>query len=366
MGYWKTSKSSYRFTCQVNHKRFSKNVKILNKTKADIEREYINWYAQCYNGTNIIPNKCTFGEFAERWLTDCAIPTCKPNVVKSYKCNLKNRILPELGHYYLTEITPVVINTFISKLKSSSTQYAFRDNSSLSEGSIKKIYSIVRTILQEAYKNDLITLNPCSKVSLKFARKAEEDTLHYYDATTYKHVLALLEKEPSDNKYVIEFALKTGCRRSEIFGVTWADIDFENKSITINKTRQKDPTKGNIMTVQACKNNSSIRKISIPDSLCESLKEYHKTHLKNKFVFENIDYDSMTAWFRKWQRKNNIPRIRFHDLRHTHATLLLYKDTDLKTISKRLGHSNIGTTMNVYTHVVEELDRNASLAIDNL
>lgn len=365
MGFRKESNSSYRFTCQINHKRYSKCVKILNKTKADIEREYMDWYVKCHNGTSV-SGKCTFGEFATRWLNDYAIPICKPNVIKSYRCNLKNRILPELGNYYLSEITPIVINTFLANLKQSTTQYAYRENTFLSEGSIKKIYSIVRAILQEAYRNDLILVNPCSKVTLKFAQKVEEDTIHYYDAITYKRVLALLEKESSDNKYVIEFALKTGCRRSEIFGVTWADIDFENKILTINKTRQKDPTKGNRMTVQACKNNSSIRKITVPDSLLDSLKEYHKKHLKNVFVFENIDYDCLTSWFRKWQRKNNIPRIKFHDLRHTHATLLLYKNIDIKTISERLGHSNIGTTMNVYTHVVEELDRNASQAIENI
>lgn len=365
MGFAKCGKGSYRFICQVNHKKFSKNVKILGRTKKEIEKEFYEWYASCVDGTNVV-SKCTFGEFAERWLNNYAIPTCKPNVIKAYKCNLKNRILPYLGHLYLTDITPAVINSYIADLRHSDTKYAYRDNKALSEGSIRKIYSIVRAILQEAFRNDLIINNPCSKVSLKFAKKVDEDTLHYYDSFTYKKVLALLEKETTDYKYVIEFALKTGARRSEIFGVTWADIDFYNKTLTINKTRQKDPTKGNAMTVQACKNSSSIRKITIPDSLVTSLWEYHKTHFENKFVFENIDYDSLTTWFRKWQRKNDIPRIRFHDLRHTHATLLLYKDTDLKTISKRLGHSNIGTTMNVYTHVVEELDRNASLAIDNL
>ena len=133
--------------------------------------------------------------------------------------------------------------------------------------------------------------------------------------------------------------------------------------LSVNKTRQKVK---NEMVELPCKTASSVRTISIPDSIINLLKQYRSSFKSTKYIFENIDYDAITAWFREWEVKKGLPRIRFHDLRHTHATLLLYAGTDIKTISQRLGHANIQTTMDTYTHVIQELDKNASNLLDNI
>ena len=147
-----------------------------------------------------------------------------------------------------------------------------------------------------------------------------------------------------------------------MFGLTWDDVDFFHKTITVNKSRQK--VNGE-MVVLPCKTFSSIRTISISQSIVDKLLAI-KESSHTTFIFENIDYDNVTAWYRKWVRSHNLPYIRFHDLRHTHASLLLCKGIDIKTISERLGHSNIGTTMNIYTHVMHELDVKASEAIESI
>lgn len=134
-------------------------------------------------------------------------------------------------------------------------------------------------------------------------------------------------------------------------------MNLEKHLINVNKTRQKVNGK---MTVLKCKNRFSNRTITIPKSLCKELSNYRKDHKTTMYIFEKINIDSVTEWFRKWQTKNNIPKIRFHDLRHTHATILLENGIDIKTISNRLGHSNVGTTLNIYTHVTKELDNKAS------
>ena len=316
--------------------------------------------------TSKLSNIITFKEFSKIWLTKYAIPNCTPPVIKCYEYNLNNWLNPYFGTYKLKDISPIIITNFIILLKESTTKYKFRKNKKLSAGSIKKIYGMLRTILQIAFQNDIIVSNPCLKVKLKLKNFPNENRLHYWTPEEYKNAITILHKEKSDNKYVIEFALKTGLRRSEIFGLKWEDIDLDTNSLFVNKTRQKNPNKNYQMQVMSCKNNSSIREIAIPISLSHSIRNYFIKYNNNEFIFENIDYDSLTAWFRRWQRKNGIKQIRFHDLRHTHATLLLYKGIDIKTISERLGHSCISTTMNVYTHVVKELDRTASDAIDKL
>lgn len=359
MSFSKQSKNSYRFECMVNGKRFSKTYKSFGESKREVQKKFEEWKVEC--NYCVMPVKTyTFRQFADVWLTEY----CKdysPLVIKNYRCNLKNWILPALAFYDLNEITPLVLDGFVNQLKSSNNLSNGQEK--ISNGSISKIYSIVRAIISTAYRKDLINKNPCSKVKLEFKKNVVSKTTHCYDTETYLRLINLLENDKSDNARVIEFAVKTGLRRSEIWGLTWSDIDFDHNQLSVNKTLQKVGRKYQILP---CKTKSSVRNISLPMSLMPMLKMYKKEHPQNIYVFQNLDYDAVTAWFRKWQPMHNIPKIRFHDLRHTHASLLLYQGVDIKTISERLGHSNIGITMNTYTHVLKELDMKAAEAIDKI
>lgn len=354
----KVGENRYRFECMVNRKRYSKSVKTYDMTKAEVLKKFNEWKMICEQG-KYFTCEYTFGQFAKIWLENyCA--SFSPLVVKRYECNLKNWILPELGDINLNKITPIILDRFINKLKTSTTKYAHRKNKPLSNGTIETIYKITRTIITKAYTKDIIQTNPCDKVKLELNRAIDGEKLHYWDADTCKEALELLEKEDIEKALAVEFAVKTGLRRSEMFGLRWEDIDTENGTLNIRRSRQKVDGE---MIVMPCKTLSSVREIALPISILEKLKRLSHN---NSFVFGNLDYDNLTAWFRNWEKRNNLPYIRFHDLRHTHATLLLYKGIDIKTISERLGHANIGTTMNTYTHVMKELDRKCAVAIDNI
>jgi len=357
----KIGKNSYRFQCQINKKRFSKTFHFYYETKTEIEKLFFEWKIKCEKG-EYYNTKYTFEEFAEIWIKNYVKPQYSPVVLKNYECNLKNWIYPEIGHYKLEQINSLILDNFIRKLKSSYTKFETRKNHPLSNSTIEQIYKITRTILHLAYTKGVIESNPCDRVKLELKRNIDENKLHFWDVEDYKKVLECLEKDGSLKAFVIEFALKTGLRRSEMFALTWEDVDFGNNSISVNKSRQKV---NGVMTVLPCKNASSIRTISICESLTHKLKILRLIS-RTTFIFEKIDYDNVTAWYRRFVKKNNIPYIRFHDLRHTHASLLLYKGIDIKTISERLGHSNIGTTMNVYTHVMKQLDIKASQAIEEI
>ena len=358
---------SYQFEYTYKGKRHYGSISC-DEVKSEKEaKEKLEEFCVEVRKGNYIDKTYTFFEFSSIWLKEVVKPNFSHTTLSTYIKHLNNRILPRLGHYKLTEINPLVINSFVNELKEGKTMFATRENKPLSRSTIQKNFNIVRTILQRAFEYELINSNPCKRVKLNLnnieSEKNKEENIHYYDKETYLKVLKLLENEDFGKRVVIETALKTGLRRSELWGLTWADIDFSNKEISINKSRQKINGE---MKVCNCKTKSSIRKISIPESLLQLLEEYKIESSGTKFVFENLDIDNIPAWFRKWQTKNNIEKIKFHDLRHTHATLLLFAGVDIKTISERLGHSNIGMTMNIYTHVLKELDRKASEAIDSL
>ena len=251
-----------------------------------------------------------------------------------------------------------MITDFINELKKKKTAYSNRENKPLANETIRSIYKNFRTIITWCYTNDLIVTNPCDKVKLTFKRDVEVKK-HYYDIEEYHRLMELLSKEPLDKQVAIQLALKTGMRRSELFGLKWEDIDLDNKLVACNKTRQKI---GNTYQIMPTKTNGSRRVISIPDSLAELLKEY-KTD--TEFVL-NMDYDCLTAWFRKWLKRKDLPHITFHDLRHTHATLLLAEGVDVKTIQKRLGHSDIHTTLQIYAHALDQSDKSASKVFDKI
>lgn len=355
----KNGKNSYRFECMIHGKRFSKTFRFYTESPTEIEIKFLEWKVECEKGAFINTNY-TLEEFAHIWIENYIKPNCTAHVLRNYRSNLKNWIIPELGQYRLNEINPLILDRFINLLKNSNTKYLHRDNVRLSNCTIEKIFENVRTLITLAYKKGVIQSNPCDRVSLEL-KKPIEEKLHYWNIEDYKKVLNLLDTVQDKLKaFAVEFALKTGLRRSEIWGITWNDIDFASKTISINKSRQKVDGK---MTILPCKTASSIRTISIPQSIVDKLLEFKKKR-DTIFVFEKIDYDNMTAWYRKWVKRNNLPYIRFHDLRHTHASLLLSQGVDIKTISERLGHSNIGTTMNIYTHVMRELDTKASEAIE--
>lgn len=299
----------------------------------------------------------TFEDVALLWLEQVAKPDYSPNVIRSYVRNLNNHVLPYFK-CQIADINSLMITEFLNELKRKKTAYSNRENKPLTNETIKTIYKPFHTIMQWAYINDIISANPCDKVRLNLKREVETKK-KFYNIEEYHKLLDLLEDEPLDKQVAIQLALKTGMRRSELWGLKWQDIDLDNKLIVCNKTRQKI---ANSMHVLPTKTVSSNRTIAIPDSLVELLKKY-KTD--TEFVL-NMDYDGLTAWFRYWLKRKELPHITFHDLRHTHATLLLAEGVDVKTIQKRLGHSDIHTTLQIYAHALEQSDKNASQLFDKI
>lgn len=339
----------------------------------------------------------TFAEFAQIWLDEKVRPNAGDITVKKYINYLNNRILPYIGKVKLKNLNRQQLEKYFNTIKTTSTNYSKRSiNNTIKPETVRKLKNIIHACLEYAVECELIIKNPCYRIKVKFTNTTDENTIkelvkqkrekiHYYDMTEFKHVCNLLEKEFLEyyyndkiddakklrevgRRFIVLLALKTGMRRSELFGLTREDLSLENATFDVNKSRHYIPSKGKITKYP--KNDSSIRIKSLPESILKYLKlDYElldRLEYKNPYIFDYLSIDGICSWFDKWQTQHNIKNIRFHDIRHTHATILLFLGVDIKTISERLGHSDIQTTLNQYADVLEELDQKSVEKIDTL
>ncbi|MEV2908615.1 site-specific integrase [Paenibacillus larvae] len=187
---------------------------------------------------------------------------------------------------------------------------------------------------------------------------------------------------------MITLALTTGMRRGELLGLEWKHVDWDNGILDVQQS-VTDSSKGKVM-VKDPKTKNSKRKVALPTSVLNEFKDYYTYRMREKenlgdawvgcvdidgkkrdFVFSRPDgmayhYERSYTWFRQFIQKHGLRYIRFHDLRHTSATLLINQGVHAKVISERLGHGNITTTMNIYGHVLQTADRAAADKFENI
>lgn len=351
---------------------------------------------------NFINTNYTFSEFSQIWLDEKVRPNADEHkCVKKYINYLNNRILPYIGNIQLKKLNRKTLENYFNEVKESKTLYSNkRENKTISSGTVKKLKSIIHACLEYAVECELIPRNPCDKIKVSFNTTKDinsikelvdkkRNKISYFTVEEYKTVCEVLENEFNqfyfddniDNakklreigrRLFILIDLKTGMRRSELFGLArndeYNDLDVENATFDVNKSRHY--AKGVGKYTKYPKNDSSIRKKALPKSLIPFIKLYFnyldKINYNNMYIFDHLSIDGISSWWDKWLSKHNFKDIRLHDIRHTHPTILLYLGVDLKTISERLGHADIQMTFNTYADVLKELDIQSAAKIDSL
>lgn len=237
----------------------------------------------------------------------------------------------------------------------------------------------MRSCLRDAIQDGIIYKDPTYKVIAKgkVSKKDEElKYLNYSDSVKLVSVLTEGIKPTYISRYIILFGLATGCRYSEIIGLTWKNIDFKNQTVKIDRTWDYKYDNAFSNT----KNYQSQRVITIdPDTLTliKQLKKHQnefflRNGLKNEndlvFLNEYFELVSNTAvnkTLKKFCKKIGSTEITCHGLRHTHASILLYQGINVKYVSRRLGHIDIATTLHVYQHILDELSQRESTVVNN-
>lgn len=317
--------------------------KMLNEVKEEIYKEEL-----------LLPNEMILQDFLldflEKYKMNLSITTynCYMRICKKY-------IIPLLGDIKLCDIRPIHIQNYVDDLLDL-----------LTPQTIKVHLNILNLALKRAYRLKLIKENVVQFVEVPKNKKYKNEI---YNAEDMKK---LLEKSRETSlELPIILASGLGLRISEILGLTWNNIDFNDFTITIDKITVRD--KGQVILKEP-KTESSIRTISAPKEIILMLKQLKKDRLAAKlrgekshreliFYDKNLNpiaQDVLSKKFRYFLQENNLKHIRFHDLRHSHVTMLIDAKVPIKVISERVGHSNVNTTLNIYSHALREMDQEAS------
>ena len=324
---------------------------------------------------NVRPDKITFADFCVQYL-EVKKNTLSPQTYNFYSKVIDEELMPMFARLKMKDLRTYHIQQFVQYLATEKKRLDGREGG-IAASTVKRYTTVLRSIVTMAYKLEYIEDDIGRSRRIEFP-KEETKEVEAFTLEEVGDILEALESEPWHIRAVIEVALFTGCRRGEIVGLKWSDIDFENQRISVKrsiyklsdgKAREKEP-----------KSKCSIRTISIPERLCKTLTEYrlqqnrHIAYLGD--AWRNLDYvfteedghvmnpQTPTKQFSKFLKRHGIRHLKFHGLRHTSATMLLANGCDIKTVSSRLGHADI-TTTNIYVHALESTDRLAAQTFDN-
>lgn len=246
--------------------------------------------------------------------------------------------------------------------------FDFLYSNGVSNNTILHYYVLLNQIFKFAIKNNVVRFNVMDKVDRPKKEKFEHK---FYTANQIQQLLDIIEKTNCFIKVPVSLASIYGLRRSEIIGLKWSSIDFENKKIYINHKVIETNKNGKSILYQSdkMKNEASKRELPLTAKAFQILQhakqqiESNKNMYNKKYISKYCDYvcvDSkgklisphrLTTNFAKFLKENNLPKIRFHDLRHSCASMLVANGVSMKSVQEWLGHSNFGTTANIYSHL---------------
>ena len=297
-----------------------------------------------------------FNELYKLWLANYEL-TVKPSTLHNTKMFFKNHIIPELGNYYVEKITTFrcqqAVNKWFSELPKT----------------YKKMYNLASNVLDYAVNNDLIIKNPMKRIIKPKMQKEKKPFTNFYSKDELNEFLEACKQKENPRIYLFFRILAfTGMRKGEALALKWSDIDFVNQTISINKTLSIG--EHNSLIIGTPKTKASYRTIQVDEKTIYYLKEWRKKQRKELFkigfnalsndqlLFSNKNNEPLRPWLVQfWNRSvakdTGIKYITVHGFRHTHASLLFEAGTPMQDVKERLGHSDINTTMNIYTHVTK-------------
>jgi len=324
-----------------------------------------------YENGYVEPKKQTIKAYLDDWLENYIKENRKINTYNRYKEILKNNICPSMGDVLLKNIKPIFIDKMLATEK----------KNGLSNTTLQNIYSVLNSAFNRAVKLRVMPDNPCRYVDRPKRDKFIPNVLTVEEFNNISNSLKL----DSYNNYIfwiaLQIVLELGLRRGELGGLEWSNIDYEKNTILIKNNLIYSNSK---VFINTTKTQESERVLYISYELIKLLKSHKTIQSSNKLsygenyiknTFNNKEYNFVMTWengkyvhpnyytskFKKVLNNINFDRnIRFHDLRHTNATLMLENGTDLKVIQERLGHADYATTANIYAHVNLEMQKKAS------
>ena len=334
------------------------------KTRDEARRKLVRAVRARDTGMLAASQRSTVGDFLDYWLAEVVRPNVRPWTYAGYEVHVRLHLKPALGHLRLDKLTPIHVQQFV--------------NQKLADGmkprSVRYIRGTLRTALSKAVKWDLISRNAAALVRGPRVERYDIRPLTPDEARVF---LGAMKGDRLEALYSI--ALTMGLRQGEVLGLRWQDIDLETADLRVNKQLQRVDGK---LQLVAPKTSRSRRMLAVPASTMRSLREHRDRQLQEKaeagkrwvetgLVFTNaqgnpIDASLVSKQFHQHLERAGLPQRRFHDLRHSCATLMLVQGVAPRVVMEVLGHSQIAMTMNTYSHVIPELQWQAARRMDAL
>ncbi|MEH0979279.1 site-specific integrase [Bacillus mobilis] len=325
------------------------------KTKKEAQADMAKKIVEIEEGSYIEPTKMRVREFFLQYLEARKI-NLRETTYYNYRKHINNHIIPKLGNIPMQKLKGVDLEKFYGDL-----------SETMKPVTVRSIHQIVRTALTYAVRHEIVKKNIADVISPPTAG-ADARTVNTW---TEEEVLLFLENAKESRYYIAYLlAITCGMRKGEILGLQWKDIDFERRTLSVNRSLSHITKE-----FHEPKTSSGKRLIVLPEITLQALQEHLQRINEEKARYgdgyNNFDlvcptyngnpcnFRSLTQLWKKLIKKCGVPDIRFHDLRHTHATLMLKQGIHPKIVSERLGHKKVGITLDTYSHVVPGLQEKA-------
>ncbi len=336
-------------------------------TKRDAQRELVCLLNQMNTGAYVEPTRLLVRDYLADWLAH-AKSKVSGKTFERYEEIVDKHLVPALGHHPLAKLHPLHIQGYYSD----AVQNGRLDGKGgLSAQTVLHHHRVLHKALQQAVKLLLLARNPTDAVDPPRPQRKQIRALDEDQAA------ALLKVLEGTRFYVPALlAVTTGMRRGELLALTWRNTDLEAGSVTVCQSLQQTNEGVSVKQPKSGKG----RTVALPAIASEALRKHKATQAEerlllgpsytdNGLVFPRYDGqfwepDSFTSSFAATVRKSRLPRVNFHALRHSHATILLKRGINPKIVSERLGHARVGTTLDIYSHVLPGMQEEAAQRID--
>ncbi len=342
-------------------------------TKRDAERALAEALHQRDTGVDISPGKLTVADYLRRWLRDYAAQNVAASTLERYTGIVEHHLIPALGSLRLRDLRPAHIQAAYGCARAPGGR-ADGAPGALSPRTVLKHHRLLHEALSHAVEWQLLALNPAASVK----PPPERHEMRVLDAEEAGRLLEAAAETPF--YALIYLALATGARVGELLALRWRDIDLDRASLQVTRTARRITGKG--IAYSEPKTHRSRRPIALSPETVRVLQEHRRAQAEgrlelgsayadNGLVFASptghpLDDSNLRRAFGRIVADAGLPRLRFHDMRHTAATLMLQAGVHPNVVSERLGHATVAITLDTHSHVLPNLQRDAAEAMDSV
>ena len=339
---------------------------VLAKTQSELTQK-LHDKIEMYRDADLSEDyNMTLGEWLDKWISEFMTFTLRPSSLYGYEMVINCQIKPFLGNRPLSALTTNEIQKFYNNVKKNGRVHPDKQHGTeISDSMVRKIHLLLHESLDMAVKQRLLVSNPTNGTTVPKNNYKEKKILNDEQLDKFMEVIK------SDERWYDFFytEITTGLRKGEICGLRWEDFDEQDGKLKIQRSVGR--MKGGVLPVGETKTETGTREILLPPSTLELLKK-RKENAVSDWIFPNwnnpeepMNPQSAYTRLKILLKKAELPLIRFHDLRHTFATHAIAGGVDAKTLSGILGHTNASFTLDTYTHVTTDMQKNAARIVGN-